>query len=297
MKRLGRVILLLFLITVVFHSTCIIALPEHLLSDIVVFGDTRTNHDKHREIVNAIVALKPPVVFHSGDLVADGRVQSQWDTFNSIAAPLLDIADFYAALGNHEHNSDLYYQNFDFPGNERWYSVDVMNVHFIILDSCNGIEIGSTQYDWLESDLAKTVRHRRHSLIAVIFHHPPYSTGKHIEDEKGLRTTIVPLFEKYGVDIVFNGHDHCYARALVNGIYYVVTGGGGAPLYDQVRTRDWSQVYLKEYHFCSLIIHHKKIVVDVYDDSHNVLDHFTVYDSNRTLPADKENEPALPPVK
>ncbi|MCK4236104.1 MAG: metallophosphoesterase [Candidatus Krumholzibacteria bacterium] len=51
-------------------------------------------------------------------------------------------------------------------------------------------------------------------FIAAIFHHPPISTGPHTEDEMGLRKTIVPLFERYGVDVVFNGHDHIYERSL-----------------------------------------------------------------------------------
>ncbi|GAI54662.1 unnamed protein product, partial [marine sediment metagenome] len=41
---------------------------------------------------------------------------------------------------------------------------------------------------------------------------------------------LVPLFEENGVDMVFNGHSHVYERYLHNGIYYIVTGGGGAPL-------------------------------------------------------------------
>src|SRR6185436_15319562 len=46
-----------------------------------------------------------------------------------------------------------------------------------------------------------------------------------------LREMWTPIFEKYGVDAVFSGHDHCYQRAEHNGIRYLVAGGGGAPLY------------------------------------------------------------------
>ena len=38
---------------------------------------------------------------------------------------------------------------------------------------------------------------------------------------------LVPLFEQYGVDVVFNGHDHHYERSYKDGVYYIVTGGGG----------------------------------------------------------------------
>ena len=45
-------------------------------------------------------------------------------------------------------------------------------------------------------------------------------------------TALVPLFEKHGVSAAFFGHDHNYQHYLRNGIHYVITGGGGAPLYD-----------------------------------------------------------------
>ena len=45
-------------------------------------------------------------------------------------------------------------------------------------------------------------------------------------------TALTPMFEKYRVSAAFFGHDHNYQHFLKNGIHYVTTGGGGAPLYD-----------------------------------------------------------------
>jgi hypothetical protein len=45
-------------------------------------------------------------------------------------------------------------------------------------------------------------------------------------------TALGPLLEKYHVSAGFFGHDHNYQHYLKNGIHYVTTGGGGAPLYD-----------------------------------------------------------------
>ena len=45
-------------------------------------------------------------------------------------------------------------------------------------------------------------------------------------------TALTPMFEKYHVTAALFGHDHNYQHYLQNGIHYVVTGGGGAPLYD-----------------------------------------------------------------
>jgi outer membrane murein-binding lipoprotein Lpp len=59
----------------------------------------------------------------------------------------------------------------------------------------------------------------------------------------------VPLFDRYGVDIVFNGHSHNYMRSrpvnwtasttepqpsYLEGAMYVVAGAWGAPLYEPV---------------------------------------------------------------
>src|SRR5688572_12235224 len=74
----------------------------------VVFGDTRTRHDLHQRVANAIVTAEPDFVLHTGDLVADGRQSSQWATFFRIERELLRRTVFFPVLGNHERNSVLY---------------------------------------------------------------------------------------------------------------------------------------------------------------------------------------------
>src|SRR5262249_60241894 len=70
-----------------------------------------------------------------------------------------------------------------------------------------------------------TVAHR-----FIVMHHPPYSVSIH-GGRPELREMWTPIFERYGVDAVFSGHDHVYERAERNGVRYFVSGGGGAPLY------------------------------------------------------------------
>jgi predicted phosphodiesterase len=239
---------------------------------LVVYGDSRTGHDIHQQIVDLMVDMQPEAVFHTGDLVANGYISAQWDTFNLITSQLRATAEFYPALGNHENQSPLYFENFDLPNNEQWYSIEKNGIHFIILNSCVAIGVESDQYQWLESDLAGIDDSIK--FIAAAFHHPPYSTGPHTEDEKGLREILVPLFEQHGVDIVFNGHDHCYERSFCGGIYYIVAGGGGAPLYDQAREHPCSQSYLADYHFCKLSSIGDRLVVKVYDTDSQIIDRF-----------------------
>ena len=76
---------------------------------------------------------------------------------------------------------------------------------------------------WLEASTAR--------WKVAVFHHPPYTCGGHLGDER-VQRRWVPLFERFNVDLVLSGHDHNYQRFRArNGVRYVVDGGGGAPLY------------------------------------------------------------------
>ena len=97
--------------------------PEPEIQTLVVYGDSRSDHQAHRAVVSGIMAVNPATVYHTGDLVNDGRLQADWDTFNVVTAPMREAFDFYPALGNHEFDDSLYYDNFELPGNERWYAV------------------------------------------------------------------------------------------------------------------------------------------------------------------------------
>jgi 3',5'-cyclic AMP phosphodiesterase CpdA len=267
--------ILLTIILISFQLSCFSIGDNQTFSQpIVIYGDSRTDHITHQKIVNEIIKIKPAIVFHVGDLVEDGLNPTQWNTFNEIVSDLVKITQFYPALGNHENNLPLYFDNFTLPNNERWYFVEKNKLHFIVLDSNSDCSIGSEQYLWLEDDL-KNISESIKFVIAI-FHHPLFSTGPYTEDEKGRRQSIMLLFKKYGVDIVFNGHDHDYERSLYHNIYYIVTGGGGTPLYDQARTSPYSQLFVKAHHFCKLSLVNNQLIIEAYDINSNLIDQFTI---------------------
>ena len=239
---------------------------------IAFYGDSRTNHTVHRQVAARLVQSRPVAVFHSGDLVDNGTVASLWDTFNVVTSDLRAAAPFYPALGNHEYQSQLYFDNFELPGNEQWYTVMIGRICVIVLNSCVATGIGSEQYQWLSSTLAGIPDSIER--VTAVFHHPPYSTGQHTEDEMQLRSSWVPLFEQYGVDLVFTGHDHDYERSECGGLTYIVTGGGGAPLYDQTRQHPCSRLFLKRYHMCTIAVLPDRLVGHVYSTDGSVIDRF-----------------------
>ena len=85
------------------------------------------------------------------------------------------------------------------------------------------------QTRWLEEDLAAN---QKADFRFVVAHHPPYTAVASRQGDNPHMTALVPMLEKYRVSAALFGHDHNYQHYLKNGIHYITSGGGGAPLYD-----------------------------------------------------------------
>lgn len=201
----------------------------------VVFGDTRTRHDLHRRVMAAMENSGAHFVIHTGDLVADGNDTAQWPLFFQIEGAMLRKSAFFPVLGNHERNNPRFYEFFDVR--EPYYSFDWGAAHFTILNTDLGNVALSAdareafereQTRWFEDDLRKA---QKAEFRFVVMHNPPLTAVKKRQGTNRYSESLVPLLEKYKVAAVFNGHDHNYQHHLQNGIRYIVTGGGGAPLY------------------------------------------------------------------
>jgi hypothetical protein len=238
----------------------------------VVYGDSRGGWDNWAStkiVAQAIETVHPPFVINTGDLVDNGRNADDWVDFFT-ASPYVRNSTIYPVLGNHENNSKLYFNYFSLPHNERWYSFDNGPVHFIGLDSNPRNAYRLLQLVWLVHDL----RTNSQPFTIVFFHHPLYSSGHH-GNTTLLRMIWIPFFEHFPVDIVFNGHDHDYERSDVNGITYVVTGGGGAPLYD-VGHSPWTMYSEKTYHYCLLTANSSLLTFEAIKPDGTVFDSFLI---------------------
>ncbi len=199
----------------------------------VLYGDCRDGHSVHRKLVGLILKQQPSFVVQTGDLVADGGNAAQWQNYDSITGDMRRQVPVYPAPGNHDYGSNGYLDRVTSrisSGDKRHYSFDLGRWHFVSLAVDLHIPYGpkSEQYRWFVSDLQAARKAKRD--IAVFFHVPPYSIGGHGSD-LDVRSTLCPVFAKYGVSLVMNGHDHLYYRTVRGGITYVVSGGGGAPIY------------------------------------------------------------------
>lgn len=81
------------------------------------------------------------------------------------------------------------------------------------------------------------------------------------------------MFERNHVDIVFNGHDHNYERSIINGVTYIVTGGGGSSLYDNGQS-PWTIYSEKTHHFCFLTANETTLTFEAIKPDGLVFDSF-----------------------
>jgi len=195
-------------------------------------SDNHSDSASHQKVLDRMLANSavPVLLLNSGDFTGNSGA-SQYDTYFNIERPLLGRTVLYPSLGNHDVDTMSYwYRFFTLPNNERWYRVRYGNSAFYCLNGYESLVSGSSQYQWLTTALRAdsadpTVRHRFAWL-----HTPPYSTNSVYSGNADARTYVCPLFERYGVELVFSGHVHAYEHSQVNGVHYITTGGGGASL-------------------------------------------------------------------
>jgi hypothetical protein len=244
----------------------------------VVYGDTRTRHDMHRRVLAAVIKHGiPDFVMHTGDLVANGADSAQWPVFFEIEHELLSKTAFFPSLGNHERNNRQFYDFFDVT--TPYYSFDWGQAHFIVLNSDIGNAAVSRaaketfwneQVRWLEEDLARS---QQADFRFVTAHHPPMTAVARRQGDNPEMTALIPLFEKEHVTAGFFGHDHNYQHYLKNGVHYVITGGGGAPLYDVDKPpAGITQKVISTEHFVSVHVSGKSAKIEALALDGSVLD-------------------------
>lgn len=259
-----------------------------------ILGDTQRNPDVTRKCAEGIFALRPNFMLHVGDVVDDGYAKHQW-VFDLMdpCARLFAHVPVFPVIGNHEKNSHFYYDYFHLPEPEYCYSFTCGNAEFFMFDSNKPCDRGSEQYQRMEKALAASTAVWKFAA----HHHPCFSSDEddYGDNHKGSLKEpftqgdrnarhLVPLYEKYGVDVAFAGHIHSYERTwpILNlsinqqkGVRYIVSGGGGGGLESAAPQRAWFSIHVQRgHHYCFATIHDRTIQFKAYDLEGRLFDTF-----------------------
>ncbi len=189
----------------------------------IYFGDAQNGVREHwsRVIREAHSdAPKARFMIHAGDLINSANRDVEWGEWFGAGAWLNAMVPSVPTPGNHEYSRDSsksasrlshhWRPQFTLPENglpgleETVYRIDYQGVRIV---SLNSNEQQKRQVEWLESALADNPC----AWTVVTFHHPVFSTARG-RDNPEIRALWKPLFDKYRVDLVLQGHDHTYAR-------------------------------------------------------------------------------------
>lgn len=192
-----------------------------------VLGDFGTGSRVQYELAERMRTLHSTFNYELVALVGDNlygseRPQDFKSKFEVPYKPLLDAGvKFYGSLGNHDAREQRFYKLFNMEGKLYYTFNPKPDIRFFVLESTYP---EPEQIQWLENELKASGSKWK---IAV-FHHPLYSSGDRHGSDLRLREVLEPLFLKYNVSVVLNGHDHFYERVKPQkGIAYFVVGSGG----------------------------------------------------------------------
>ena len=157
-----------------------------------------------------------------GDLVDNGLSYSQWaNTFFSPAHPLFAHVPVYPVLGNHESDTDYYFDYFHLPETgtpgyeEHWWVTDYSNLRVVGLDSNPGYQL-DVQLDWLEEVLDDACYRTNIDFVFAQLHHP-YKSELWLAGETDYTGEVISRMETFTEEcgkpsIHFFGHTHGYSR-------------------------------------------------------------------------------------
>jgi 3',5'-cyclic AMP phosphodiesterase CpdA len=169
-------------------------------------------------------------------------------------AAVLDHVPLFAVLGNHDvrrGHAAAQLAALGMPG--RWWA-QAFGEHVLLVGLDSNLVGDPTQQDWLADTLAAATQRWR----IVVVHHSPYSAG-YQESDLAVRRAFVPLFERYGVQLVVSGHDHDYQRSKpVGGVTYLVSGGAAGTR--RTGSDTFTAVSFRWHHFLELAVFPDRLV-------------------------------------
>ncbi|MAB82581.1 MAG: metallophosphoesterase [Phycisphaerae bacterium] len=268
------------------------AAPRGKPISFAIISDTQDNPAVSSRIAEHIWGQRPGFIVHPGDLTGTGSLKGDWtDEFFPGMNGLLGRVTMYPVLGNHEQDARHYYRYFSLPEPEYYYRFSQGDADFFMIDTNRNVGPGSEQYAWLDATLAESDARWKF----VVHHHPPYSSDENDYGDtwKGRGTRgdlrareLSSLYDRHGVDVVFNGHIHSYERTWPieggkvvddGGVIYTITGGGGGGLETPGPVRpDFNNTVRQGHHYCMVRVNGGTLEFFAYDIENRLFDHMRI---------------------
>jgi 3',5'-cyclic AMP phosphodiesterase CpdA len=194
----------------------------------VYLGDPQNDIKEHvSRVFREAYKLAPDASFWltAGDL-ATYPTDDLWGELFDAAGFIWRVTPSIMVPGNHDRSvvmvdgketrlkttDPIWKAHFTLPENgvagleETSYSIDYQGVRFLMLNTNDKLQ---EQAEWMEKLLSKNTN--KWTIVAL--HYPFYNTGSD-HDTKSVRIALLPIIDKYNVDLVLQGHDHTYARTF-----------------------------------------------------------------------------------
>jgi len=271
----------------------------------LLFGDSQSiNYNTWGATLHQAYQAHPDAAFliNVGDLVDVGQDYSQWNPWFDAGSDVIDAIPIMPVTGNHETYTPerqfsmptFFTAQLKVPANGpegltgQAYSFDYEDVHFSILDSQEAEEsrflpdMLERQKEWLQRDLEATQKKWK----IVLLHRPLYTNRVSGGNESHIKMTFMPIFDQYHVDVVFNGHEHVYARSYplygdrivqstAQGTVYVTTGRSGSKTYQDMYSTDLNAFFynpLDEPNYLSVEVGADSLTVNAFKESGVLID-------------------------
>jgi len=202
-----------------------------------VMCDVQGGYDNFEKVLKEVEKEKADFLLYLGDFTTS-EAQMEYDKWFESGKEIFSEIPMMSVRGNVDKDP-IYLEQFAFPGNERWFSIDYGSVHFIFLSTMTEAE-AVEQRPWLLKDL----RENNNTWTIALGHKPIFGSGAQNGPELYLVDHWVDIFEKYGVDLYLNGHEHSYERTWPlkkgkidrEGVIYITNGSVGNEFYPAVET-------------------------------------------------------------
>jgi calcineurin-like phosphoesterase family protein len=257
-----------------------------------------------KNTINSMQDKKPELVLPLGDLSVD-KTATCWLDLVSPFEDKLQITFGYSEVKDGESKLNQYKDVFGL--NKIYYSFDFRHVHFIVMSTLSDFVVTSDQYKFIEKDLQKASANDNIDWIVVTNYGPFYTSPSAHPAKNDIRNIYHPLFDKYGVDLVLQGHNHNYQRTYPvtfnpskgsapivtnhlttgyqgskDGVVYAIVGTAGEGFHPlQGRQPYVATQFEGKFGFLNIEISngnpHTNLTGTFYDNIEgNVMDHFTI---------------------